>query len=89
MKILSTEQIRLADNYTIENEPILSVNLMERAGKTCFNWIIKNFNNDFSFKIFVGQGNNGGDGLVIARLLSGQNYKPLAPPPQVSGALLI
>ena len=75
MKILSTEQIRLADNYTIENEPILSVNLMERAGKTCFNWIIKNFNNDFSFKIFVGQGNNGGDGLVIARLLSGQNYK--------------
>lgn len=69
MKILSVDQIRAADAYTIANEPIASHDLMERAGKRCFEKIIDLFPNEQCFTIFCGTGNNGGDGLVIARLL--------------------
>lgn len=48
---------------------------MERAAATCFNWIIKNFKKNISFKIFCAKGNNGGDGLAIARLLSKNKYQ--------------
>ncbi|MBU0489143.1 MAG: NAD(P)H-hydrate dehydratase [Bacteroidetes bacterium] len=70
MKILSCEQIRQADRFTIENEPIASVDLMERAGKNCFNWIHEKFGAIHDYHVFCGQGNNGGDGLVIARMLA-------------------
>ena len=69
MKILSVDQIRTADAYTIAHEPIASHDLMERAGKRCFEKIIDLFPNEQCFNIFCGTGNNGGDGLVIARLL--------------------
>lgn len=69
MKILTTEQRRKADQYTILNEPISSINLMERAATAAFNKIIEKYNNFNNFLIFCGVGNNGGDGLVIARLL--------------------
>ena len=69
MKILSTEQIRLADQYTIQNEPISSVDLMERAATQLFHWLRPQVNTESQVKIFCGMGNNGGDGLVLARLL--------------------
>ena len=69
MKILSIEDIRKADEYTIKNEPIASIDLMERAASKCFDFIQKIFINFNSFVIFAGTGNNGGDGLVIARKL--------------------
>ena len=56
------------DSYTIQKEPISSYNLMERAGKKCFNEIIKQFPKK-RFHIIVNKGNNGGDGLVILRHL--------------------
>lgn len=69
MKIFSAAQIKKWDAFTIENEPITSINLMERAATACCNWLIgKNFGT-FHFRIFCGKGNNGGDGLAIARLL--------------------
>ncbi|MBI9039307.1 MAG: NAD(P)H-hydrate dehydratase [Bacteroidales bacterium] len=74
MKILPIEKVREADSYTIENEPIQSIDLMERAGTTCSEWIKKNINKTKKIKVFCGPGNNGGDGLVVARLLSDQNY---------------
>ncbi|MCF8297548.1 MAG: NAD(P)H-hydrate dehydratase [Saprospiraceae bacterium] len=74
MKVLSIEQIREADKYTIENEPIESINLMERAGENCFNCLCEKIEIKVSVKVFVGLGNNGGDGLVIARLLSEKGY---------------
>ncbi len=74
MKILSTKQIRKADDFTIKNEPISSIDLMERASQSCTDWIIKNFNKNQKIKIFVGQGNNGGDGLAIARQLKEKNF---------------
>ena len=69
MKILSASQIRSADAYTIEHEPVSSLNLMERAATACVEWISQNLNQNYSFKIFCGPGNNGGDGLAIARML--------------------
>ena len=68
MKILSTQQIREADQYTIKNEPISSIDLMERAASKCTDWLLNNQNHD-SYVLCCGIGNNGGDGLVIARQL--------------------
>src|SRR3954451_7038532 len=69
MKILSAEQIRKWDEYTILHEPISSLNLMERAAAKCTAWLAERFYGK-SFKIFCGKGNNGGDGLAIARQLA-------------------
>lgn len=69
MKLLSTEQIRQADKYTIENEPVSSLDLMERAATAACDAIRKSADENSSFYIFCGTGNNGGDGFVIARLL--------------------
>lgn len=74
MKIFNTEQIRLIDKYTINKEPVKSIDLMERAAMACYDWIINKYNTDTNFKIFIGPGNNGGDGLAIARLLADNNY---------------
>jgi NAD(P)H-hydrate epimerase len=73
MKILSANQMRQADQETIKNEPVSSLSLMERASKKAFYWIQNYFGNNLintEFHIFCGIGNNGGDGLVLARLLS-------------------
>ncbi len=73
MKILSAEQIRKWDEFTILNEPVRSLDLMERASAKCTAWIKKRFK-DKVFKIFCGKGNNGGDGLAIARQLAEKNF---------------
>ncbi len=84
MKVLSAQQIREADAYTIKHEPIASIDLMERAANDCFQWIYdrapKLFTpqldeRDYVFYVICGVGNNGGDGLVIARLLSRNGYE--------------
>ena len=69
MQILSSDQIRAWDEYTILYEPITSLDLMERAAATCFRWIVEHYEGR-SFSIFCAKGNNGGDGLAIARMLS-------------------
>jgi len=74
LKILNAEQNQKVDAYTIKNNPILSVNLMENAAKACTKWITKNFDTSHSFIVFAGPGNNGGDALAIARLLIQKNY---------------
>ncbi|MBS1598140.1 MAG: NAD(P)H-hydrate dehydratase [Bacteroidetes bacterium] len=73
MQILSPEQIRLWDKFTIENEPITSIDLMERAAMRCFEWLETNDYLPGSFSVFCGKGNNGGDGLALARMLSQKN----------------
>ncbi len=74
MLIPSIKQIRNLDAFTIENEPIASIDLMERAAKACSDWIIQNFSNEFEFTIICGNGNNGGDGFAIARQLMDAGY---------------
>lgn len=75
-KILPVGLIRDADRNCIEKEPIASIDLMERASNACFDWISDHFpKENFSFHILAGIGNNGGDGLAIARLLLEAGYK--------------
>ncbi|NPD45777.1 MULTISPECIES: NAD(P)H-hydrate dehydratase [unclassified Lentimicrobium] len=73
-KIFSIEQIRMVDQYTIEHEPVASIDLMERAAKECVLWLKQKAQINQEFAIFCGPGNNGGDGLVIARLLAEDGY---------------
>lgn len=71
MKIPNIQAARAADAYTIENEPISSVDLMERAATQIYFWLLKKLKTkEVSIKIFCGMGNNGGDGLALARLLA-------------------
>lgn len=75
MKILSAQQIREADAHTIAHEPVSSINLMERAAKASALRIEELTKAGSFFYIFCGKGNNGGDGLAIARLLAAANRK--------------
>ncbi|GIV32127.1 MAG: bifunctional NAD(P)H-hydrate repair enzyme [Saprospiraceae bacterium] len=76
MKILSAEQIRQWDAYTMEHEPITSVELMERAARVFTRWFERRFpDKSKTVHIFCGPGNNGGDGLAIARMLSREFYE--------------
>lgn len=76
MKILSATQVYEADQATIKGIPISSTDLMEKAASACYNWIYKRFPDPLKvIHICCGMGNNGGDGLVIGRLLSKRGYK--------------
>jgi ADP-dependent NAD(P)H-hydrate dehydratase / NAD(P)H-hydrate epimerase len=74
MKILTAGEIKQVDAYTIIHEPIDSIDLMERAANASANWIIQHIQPHLSINIFCGTGNNGGDGLAIARLLLKKEY---------------
>ncbi len=75
MKLFSAEQIRAIDQATIEQEPIESIDLVERAAAVCTNWITEHYENDLNFHIFCGMGNNGADGLAMARQLVNEGYE--------------
>jgi hydroxyethylthiazole kinase-like uncharacterized protein yjeF len=75
MKILSADIIRQVDQYTIKNEPVQSIDLMERASRAFVEWFELNYDKEKKLFIFCGTGNNGGDGLAIARLLSIRKWK--------------
>jgi ADP-dependent NAD(P)H-hydrate dehydratase / NAD(P)H-hydrate epimerase len=75
MLILTATQIRDWDLFTIQNEPIASIDLMEAAAVRCFQWLQQNNYGQQSFHIFCGKGNNGGDGLAVARMLSRHGCK--------------
>jgi NAD(P)H-hydrate epimerase len=74
MKILNVDQIHALDQSTIKHEPIAPLNLMERAALAFVDWFVNNFPATTTTKIFCGLGNNGGDGLAIARLLLEREY---------------
>jgi NAD(P)H-hydrate epimerase len=73
-KIFNVEQIRRLDAFTIINEPIGSIDLMERACHSFVKWFTNHFDSENPVRIFAGLGNNGGDGLAIARLLANEDY---------------
>ena len=74
MKIFRCDQIKAIDDYTIEHEPIASIDLMERAAGKVFCWIQKRYLKSERMVIFAGPGNNGGDGLAVARILALEGY---------------
>ena len=76
MKIFPTSGIRQLDAYTIEHEPIASIDLMERAARALADAIMEQWpDTDTPFTVFAGPGNNGGDALAVARLMAEQGYR--------------
>jgi NAD(P)H-hydrate epimerase len=76
MKILSAAQTRALDHATIEEQNITSADLMERAAAVFVEWLIRGTLANHTGKMLVlcGPGNNGGDGLAVARLLHLSGY---------------
>lgn len=71
MKILTAEQMREADRITTERYGIPSLQLMENAGRAVAEYLQRTYPDLGAYKIAIlcGKGNNGGDGLVVARRL--------------------
>jgi ADP-dependent NAD(P)H-hydrate dehydratase / NAD(P)H-hydrate epimerase len=78
MKVFEANQIREIDEYTIRNEPVASVDLMERAAMGCVSWISSHVRTGENIRIFSGPGNNGGDGWAIARLMAARGYHQIS-----------
>lgn len=78
LPLLTADQIRKADAFSIANEPIGSIDLMERAAKAFVGWFINHFpEKKEDIAVYCGTGNNGGDGLAIARILFNHGYTNL------------
>lgn len=77
--IITAAQTREADRYTIETTPIASIDLMEHAS-LAFVTIFMQLYPDKNTHVLIcsGTGNNGGDGLAIARLLQERSYDAVA-----------
>jgi hydroxyethylthiazole kinase-like uncharacterized protein yjeF len=76
--LLTAAQMRAADAYTIANKPISSAALMEKAAEAFVAAFLReDIGKDKGIAVFCGKGNNGGDGLAIARLLFLEGYKKL------------
>ncbi len=76
MKILTAEQIREIDAKTIALEGISSLELMKRASRAFFDWFTARYTDKSqSISIVAGTGNNGGDGLVVVRMLHKSGYR--------------
>ena len=69
MKLFQTSQIKALDSYTIQHEPVNSFALMERASLAFFNKMLPFLDREHKVCVIAGAGNNGGDALVVARLL--------------------
>ena len=74
LKILSSQQIRELDKFTIAHEPITPIDLMERACHAFVHWFVQHVRFEKKIGIVCGTGNNGGDGLGIARMLHERGY---------------
>jgi ADP-dependent NAD(P)H-hydrate dehydratase / NAD(P)H-hydrate epimerase len=74
MKIFNADQLQRADAYTIAHEPITSIDLMERASQAFVDRFVEEIESDLPLVVVAGMGNNGGDGLAIARMLAQREY---------------
>lgn len=75
LKIINGSEVSSLDSFTSIHQGISSFELMERAAHSFVNWFLDDHGTKTSrVAIFVGAGNNGGDGLAIGRLLHKQGY---------------
>ncbi len=74
LPVINTKQIRELDAHTIEHEPISSIDLMERASREFVHWFVQRVALTKRIGIVCGTGNNGGDGLAVARMLLEWGY---------------
>ena len=79
MKLVTAEQMRGLDEAAINKYSVPSIDLMENAGHRTVDVMLRRYGNPLgkAIAIFVGPGNNGGDGLVIARLLAAHLARPV------------
>jgi NAD(P)H-hydrate epimerase len=75
MKIFTSAQIHELDQYTIEHEPISSLDLMERAARALTQAIVQAWPATMPVVVFAGPRNNGGDALAVARMLAEKDYQ--------------
>ncbi|MFV0546826.1 MAG: NAD(P)H-hydrate dehydratase [Bacteroides sp.] len=75
MKIFTANNIKKLDTYTIENEPIASIDLMERAARALTTAITERWSVQTPVTVFAGPGNNGGDALAVARMMAEKGYQ--------------
>ena len=87
MKIFTSAQIHELDKFTIENEPVKSIDLMERSAKVITQAITEVWGSQTPVIIFAGPGNNGGDALAVGRMLCDKGYDVCAYLFNVSGHL--
>jgi len=79
LQLPTSTQIREADAYTIKNKPIRSIDLMESASKAFTKAFMEEIpDRNTLISVYCGTGNNGGDGLAIARLLKEQAYDSIS-----------
>jgi len=76
MKIFSTQDIRQIDRYTIENEDVTAMELVERVAECVCTEITSRYRTTRPMIIFAGPGNNGADALAVARMLIEQGFRP-------------
>ncbi len=75
MKLFNAQQIYAADKFTIEKQKITSDSLMERSAIQIFNWMhLRMQGAPVKIHLFCGIGNNGGDGIALARHLQEHGY---------------
>ena len=74
MKIFSGNSIKKLDAYTIEHEPISSIDLMERAAQALTEAICEGWDAETPVTVFAGPGNNGGDALAVSRMMAEKGY---------------
>jgi NAD(P)H-hydrate epimerase len=81
MKLLNASEMKWLDEQTILNEPVLSIDLMERAAMALCSQILLDYPDRYNFVVFCGKGNNGGDGLALSRMLlsEGRKVKTIIP----------
>ena len=75
MKIFQASEVQKIDAYTIAHESVASIDVMKRAAARLSGWYVRHYHTDQQVLIFAGPGNNGGDALVMARLLAGRQFR--------------
>lgn len=75
IKIPNAQQLNEWDAHTIQHEPIASIELMERACRAFVDWFVVRYDATLPVLVVCGTGNNGGDGLGIARMLHEWSYR--------------
>ena len=75
MKRLNAEQLKALDDFTVQNEGVRSLDLMERAASKVTENIVRRWDGDWRVIVFAGPGNNGGDALAVARQLIEKGYE--------------
>lgn len=75
LKVLNAAEMRKCDRHTMQNEPVSPADLMERASRRLFQAIIRDVQPEDHIHVVAGPGNNGGDGVCLARYFKSCGYR--------------